>query len=64
MLGFWSKLSADERVYEATVAVPTAAATAIVLCFVFVIVMNDLNRDLIGLIINNNAIETRLFSIK
>jgi hypothetical protein len=46
------------------VAVPTAAAAAMVLCFVFVIAMNALNRDLIGLIISNNAIETRLFSIK
>jgi hypothetical protein len=57
-------LAADERVYEATVAVPTAAVIGIVLCFVFVIVMNVLNRDLIGLIISNNAIETQLFSIK
>jgi multisubunit Na+/H+ antiporter MnhC subunit len=57
-------LSADERLYEATVAVQTAAATIIVLCFVFMIVMNALNKHLIGLIISNNAIETRLFSIK
>jgi hypothetical protein len=46
------------------VADSTAAAIAIVLVFVFVIVMNVLNRDLIGLIISNNAIETKLFSIK
>jgi hypothetical protein len=61
-LGIWS--SADERVYEATVAVPTPAATAIALCFVSLIVMNALNRDSIGLIISNNGIETQLFSIK
>jgi hypothetical protein len=54
-LGTWSKLPADETVYEATVADPTAAAIAIVLCFVFVIVMNVLNRDLIGLIISKQC---------
>ena len=63
-LGLWSKLAADERDYRATMATPTPIATAIVLCFVFVIVLNALNRKLVGLMVSNNAIETKLFSIK
>ena len=57
-------MTAEERVYEATVAVPTAAATSIVFRCVISMFMNALNRYLIGLMVSNNAIETKQFSIK